>query len=122
MSGADSAVPRVLPNDEEAQDTLGDELGRLTGDAAFRVAEFAADAATIFEVSRDEHGTPTAVTWRYPYEGGALQLGMHDEWSQALTDPVKLASLKLNAFMALILPARGAARREDRRHRLGRSA
>jgi len=87
MSGADSTVPRVLPNDEEAQDALGDELGRLTGNAAFRVAEFAADAATIFEVSRDEHGTPTAVTWRYPYEGGALQLGMHDEWSQALTDP-----------------------------------
>ena len=36
-----------------------DELARLPGNATFTVAEFAGDTATIFEIYRDEHGTPT---------------------------------------------------------------
>ena len=41
------------------QDALSSELGRVTGPATFTVAEFAVGTATIFQVSRDEHGTPT---------------------------------------------------------------
>lgn len=86
MSG-DSAFPHVIRDDEEVQDALRDQLGRLTGSAAFRIAELAVDSATIFEISRDEHGTPMAVTWNYPYEGGVLRVWEPDRWSDAMTDP-----------------------------------
>ena len=48
------------------------ELEGLTGNAAFTVAEFAVDTATIFEISRDEHGTPTSFLWKYRYEDDVL--------------------------------------------------
>jgi hypothetical protein len=66
MGWADSAF-----FDHEVQDALSGELERLTGDASFIIAEFAADTATIFQVFRDEHGTPRAYTWRYWSDAGA---------------------------------------------------
>ncbi len=81
MNGGDGAG--------EVHDALFDELGRLTGKASFTVAELAVDSATIFEVSRDEHGTPTASRWTYAYEddalraGGAGGTGGADQWSGA---------------------------------------
>lgn len=84
MRRADSAF-----FDQEVQDALSGELERLTGDAAFTVAEFAADAATIFQVYRDEHGTPTAITWRYWSDAGARIVAEHepDPWSMTTADP-----------------------------------
>jgi hypothetical protein len=87
MSGADGAVHRTLSNDEEVHDVLCEELERLAGNATFTVAEFAVDAATIFEIFRDEHGTPTAVTWKYAYEDGVLRVDEPDQWSEAMADP-----------------------------------
>jgi hypothetical protein len=89
MNGDDSAVHRALSglSDDEVQEALSDELGRLSGRATFTVAEFTASAASIFEVSRDEHGTPAAVRWKYPYSDGALRVEEEDRWSQALADP-----------------------------------
>ena len=66
---------------------LSHELEQLTGDTAFTVAEFAMDAVTIFEISRDEHGTPVAVAWKYPYDDGVLRIEKPDRWSDALGDP-----------------------------------
>ncbi len=82
MGGPDSAL-----SDDEVHDALSDELGRLTGNATFTIAEFAPDGATIFEVSRDEHGTPTAVRWRYTYADGTLRTDASDQWSEAMADP-----------------------------------
>ena len=84
MSRADSAF-----FDQEVQDALSGELERLTGNAAFTVAEFASDTVTIFQVSRDEHGTPTAVTWRYRSDDGARIVAEHepDPWSVTTADP-----------------------------------
>jgi hypothetical protein len=82
MSGDDGAL-----SDEEVHEALCDELGRLSGTATFTVAEFAVGAASIFEISRDEHGTPAAVRWQYAYAGGALRVDDEDRWSQALADP-----------------------------------
>jgi hypothetical protein len=45
-------------DDEKVHDALCDELARRTGDAGFTVAEFAAEGATVFRVSRDGNGTP----------------------------------------------------------------
>jgi hypothetical protein len=73
-------------DEEEIRDALSGELGRLTGNDTFTVAEFAAAAATIFEVSRDEHGTPTVVRWEYAYSGGTLAVGTPDRWSGAMAD------------------------------------
>jgi hypothetical protein len=73
--------------DSEAREVLSDELGRLFGNAAFTGAEFAADGVTIFEISRDLHGTPTALSWKYAYEDGALRVGEHDRWSEDMADP-----------------------------------
>src|ERR1022692_803433 len=87
MSGGDSAGLRDLYDEEEVHDALSDELGRLDGKATFTVAEFAVDTATIFEISRDEHGTPTAVGWKYAHEGGALRAEKTDQWSEATADP-----------------------------------
>jgi hypothetical protein len=66
---------------------LSYELEQLTGNATFRVAEFTADTVTIFEISRDEHGTPVAVEWRYAHDDGALRAQKPDRWWAALTDP-----------------------------------
>jgi hypothetical protein len=82
MGGANSAL-----SDDEVHDALSDELGRLTGNNTFTIAEFAPDGATIFEISRDEHGTPTAVRWRYAYANGTLRIGASDQWSEAMADP-----------------------------------
>jgi hypothetical protein len=82
MSGDASVL-----SDDEVHEALSDELGRLSGRATFTVAEFAAGTASIFEISRDEHGTPAAFGWTYEYPGGALQVGQEDPWSQALADP-----------------------------------
>ena len=82
MSGDASVL-----SDDEVHEALSDELGRLSGRATFTVAEFAAGAASIFEISRDEHGTPTAVGWTYEYAGGVLRIDEGDPWSQALADP-----------------------------------
>jgi hypothetical protein len=73
--------------DEEVHEALSDELGRLSGSATFTVAEFAVGTASIFEISRDQHGTPTAIRWTYAYTGGALRVEEEDRWSQALADP-----------------------------------
>jgi hypothetical protein len=73
--------------DDEVHEALCDELGRLSGSATFMVAEFAVGTASIFEISRDEHGTPTAVRWKYTCEDGALRVEEEDRWSQALADP-----------------------------------
>ena len=74
-------------DEEEIREILSGELGRLTGNDTFTVAEFAADAATIIEISRDEHGTPAAVRWEYAYPDGALRAGKADRWSEAMADP-----------------------------------
>ena len=95
MNGDGDAVHRALSDDEvhealcddEVHEALCDELGRLPGSATFTVAEFAAGTASIFEISRDEHGTPSAVRWRYACEDGALQVEGEDRWSGAITDP-----------------------------------
>jgi hypothetical protein len=85
MNGDDGAV-RAL-SDDDVHEALSDELGRLSGRATFTVAEFAAGAVSIFEVSRDEHGTPAAVRWRYACQDGALQAEEDDRWSAAMADP-----------------------------------
>ena len=72
---------------EEIREVLSGELGRCTGNDTFTIAEFAGGTATIFEISRDEHGTPTAVRWEYPYRGGALDVVKPDRWSAAMADP-----------------------------------
>ena len=95
MNGDGDAVHRALSDDEvhgalcddEVHEALCDELGRLSGSATFTVAEFAAGTASIFEISRDEHGTPIAVRWRYACEDGAPQVEGEDRWSGAITDP-----------------------------------
>jgi len=95
MNGDGDAVHRALSDDEvhealcddEVHEALCDELGRLSGSATFTVAEFAVGAASIFEISRDEHGTPSAVRWRYACEDGALQVEGEDRWSGAMADP-----------------------------------
>ena len=61
MGGADSTVHHALSEDE-VQDGLSDELA-AAGNATFTVVEFAVGGATIFEISRDVHGTPTAIRW-----------------------------------------------------------
>jgi hypothetical protein len=86
MGGPDSTIHRAF-FDNEAQEALSEELGRLTGDATFTVAEFAVDTATIVEVSRDEHGTPVAVRWTYAYQDGVLRADQPDRWSAAMGDP-----------------------------------
>src|SRR5690348_9274242 len=73
--------------DYKVQDALSEELERLEVGATFTVAEFTASTATIFEVSRDEHGTPDAFTWEYGYEDGTLRGQEPDQWSAAMTDP-----------------------------------
>jgi hypothetical protein len=104
MIGADSAF-----FDQEVQDAISHELERLTGDAAFTVAEFAMDAATIFQVSRDEHGTPTAVTWRYSCEDGGRIVAEQesDPWSMTTGDPEQFyqqAAPKLMVCSGSLLP------------------
>ncbi len=78
-------------DDENARDALDRELGQLTGNGAFTVAGFAADAATIFEISRDEHGTPTFSWWEYRYDNGELIVDDEepDQWSEAMADPAR---------------------------------
>jgi hypothetical protein len=82
MSGDGSVL-----SDDEVHEALCDELGRLSGSATFTVAEFAVGTASIFEISRDEHGTPAAVRWKYSCEDGALRAKQEDRWSQVLADP-----------------------------------
>ena len=97
MNGDGDAVHRALSDDEvhgalcddEVHEALCDELGRLSGSATFTVAELAAGTASIFEISRDEHGTPIAVRWRYACEDGAPQVEGEDRWSGAIADPEK---------------------------------
>jgi hypothetical protein len=86
MSGADSGVHRAF-SDDEVHDILSEELERVYGDATFTIAEFAADTVTIFEVSRDEHGTPVIMQWQYAYVDGVLQTETADRWSAAMADP-----------------------------------
>jgi hypothetical protein len=78
-------------SDEEVQNALSAELERLTGNGAFTVAEFAADTTTIFEISRDEHGTPRPVLWEYRYDNGELIVDDDepDQWSEAMADPAR---------------------------------
>src|SRR5580704_19565785 len=98
MNGDGDAVHRALSDDEvhealcddEVHEALSDELGRLSGSATFTVAEFAVGAASIFEISRDEHSTPIAVRWRYACEDGALQVEGEDRWSGAMADPERI--------------------------------
>jgi len=73
--------------DNEVRNALSHELAQLTGNSTFTVVEFDADAANIFEVFRDKHGTPTAVRWEYPYVDGVLRTGEPDRWSDAMADP-----------------------------------
>jgi hypothetical protein len=74
--------------DQDVRATLSSELGRVTRPATFTVAEFSVGAATIFQVSRDGHGTPNARKWEYHYENGVLADGHEsDPWSEAMTDP-----------------------------------
>ncbi len=95
MNGDGDAVHRALSDDEvhealsddEVHEALCDELGRLSGSATFTVAEFAVGTASIFEISRDEHGTPIAVRWRYACEDDVLQVEAEDRWSGAMADP-----------------------------------
>jgi hypothetical protein len=86
MNGDGDAVHRAL-SDDEVHEALCDEIGRLSGSATFTVAEFAVGTASIFEISRDEHGTPIAVRWRYPCEDEVLQVEAEDRWSEAMADP-----------------------------------
>jgi hypothetical protein len=87
MSGDDGGLSDNEVHDDEVHEALCDELGRLSGSATFTVAEFAVGTASIFEVSRDEHGTPAAVRWKYTCTGGELRVEEEDRWSQALADP-----------------------------------
>jgi hypothetical protein len=87
MSGDDGGLSDDEVHDDEVHEALCDELGRLSGSATFTVAEFGAGTASIFEVSRDEHGTPAAVRWKYACTGGELRVDEEDRWSQALADP-----------------------------------
>jgi hypothetical protein len=48
----------MIGDDDKVHGALGDELARLTGNASFTLAEFAANGVTVFRVRRDEHGTP----------------------------------------------------------------
>jgi len=73
--------------EDKVHNALSEKLELLTGNATFRVAEFTADAATIFEAYRDEHGTPAAVTWKYVYTDGERRDGKRDQWSEAMADP-----------------------------------
>lgn len=77
--------------DEEVHDALSGELERLTGNATFTVAEFATETATIFQVYRDEHGTPAAVTWNYRCVDGVRMVADHepDQWSVTTADPAQ---------------------------------
>ena len=86
MNGADSAF-----FDEEVHDALSGELERLTGNATFMVVEFATETATIFQVCRDEHGTPSAVTWNYRCVDGVRMVADHepDQWSVTMADPAQ---------------------------------
>jgi hypothetical protein len=86
MNGVDSAF-----FDEEVHDVLSGELERLTGNTAFVVAEFATETATIFQVYRDEHGTPTASTWNYRCVDGVRMVADHepDQWSVTTADPAQ---------------------------------
>jgi len=86
MNGDGDALHRAL-SDDEVHEALCDELGRLSGSAAFTVAELGVGTASIFEISRDEHGTPIAVRWRYACEDGAVQAEADDRWSGAIADP-----------------------------------
>jgi hypothetical protein len=91
MGGAGSAVHRGPSGDDETEvyDALSDELGQLTGTAAFTTAEFAVDTATIFQLRRDEHGTPMPVWWKYSYQDGSLRaedIEEGDPWSEAMAD------------------------------------
>jgi hypothetical protein len=74
----------AVPSEDHIRDALSDELERLAGHDSFTIAEFAVDGATIFEVSRDEHGTPAAVGWKYACQDGVL-LGS-DQWLAAMAD------------------------------------
>jgi hypothetical protein len=76
-------------DDDAVYRALSEELERLTWNAAFTIAEFDVNKAAIFEVYRDEHGTPQAASWTYGYENGALQVedGEADRWSKAMADP-----------------------------------
>ena len=88
--------------DEEVQNAIVAELERLTGNGAFTVAQFGADAARIFEVSRDEHGTPRPLWWEYRYRDGELAAGAGepDQWSEAMADPVRFYRLVAPRFIA----------------------
>jgi hypothetical protein len=50
----------MIGAEDEVRDALSDELARLSGNARFTVAEFAAIGPTIWRVYRDENGTPRA--------------------------------------------------------------
>jgi hypothetical protein len=88
--------------DDDARAALGHELERLALKGSFTVAEFAGDTATIFEVSRDEHGTPRPLLWNYRYEDGALVLdgGGPNQWSAAMADPAQFYRRVAPRFIA----------------------
>ena len=78
-------------NGGDAYHALADELGLLYGRGAFTIAGFAEDHVTIFEISRDEHGTPVPYRWTYPCDDGTLQAERPserpDRWLAAMADP-----------------------------------
>ena len=95
-------------------------FGRLPGSATFTVAEFAAGTASIFEISRDEHGTPSAVRWRYtclrgrraPGRGGGPLVGGDHRSGEVL--PVRCAQVhRAHAAAAAQRPVRPPVRREQ---------
>ncbi len=50
----------MIGAEDEVHDSLSEELDRITGNAAFAVAEFGAAGAAIWRLYRDENGTPRA--------------------------------------------------------------
>ncbi|MBV8429774.1 MAG: hypothetical protein JO244_01340, partial [Solirubrobacterales bacterium] len=103
MSRGDSALFDDDGDDAyDAHDALCRELERLTLNASFTVAEFAGGTATIFEISRDEHGTPRSFLWEYRYANGALVLGDGgpDQWSAAMADPAQFYRRVAPRFIA----------------------
>ncbi len=97
MSRGDSAL-----FDDDARHALDHELERLALNASFTVAEFAGDTATIFEISRDAHGTPTPFWWKYRYHNGGLVVDDDepDQWSAAMADPAQFYRWVAPRFIA----------------------
>lgn len=76
--------------DDDVQDALCREFDQLALEESFTIAEFADDTVTIFEISRDRHGTPAPFWWEYRFNDNELAGDTEpDQWSGAMVDPTQ---------------------------------